>query len=296
MEDFYLTLPSNASMIEYPENKTSEYTVKLPCNINLSENFKVGISEIHYAHNFYNVSENNQSLIFYHENNVVFQLILNIGIYPSIEQIVKSFNHLVNECSFISIEKPLFSFDYSNERVKVNIKQLWIDNLNEYEKLSDINIFTFGKLQCTKNFEFLKNHKSNRLAITKISLENRLSVQLGFPLGSNVLKYQISPLPTHIEFGLPNQFFIYCDVIDYQLVGNTYAKIIKIVTVDKNISFGFTSTKSFHPIQYVPLAQKTFDQITIHIKDTEGKFIPFLYGTFIITLHFTKLLSNQNAK
>ena len=296
MEDFYLTLPSNASMIEYPENKTSEYTVKLPCNINLSENFKVGISEIHYAHNFYNVSENNQSLIFYHENNVVFQLILNIGIYPSIEQIVKSFNHLVNECSFISIEKPLFSFDYSNERVKVNIKQLWIDNLNEYEKLSDINIFTFGKLQCTKNFEFLKNHKSNRLAITKISLENRLSVQLGFPLGSNVLKYQISPLPTHIEFGLSNQFFIYCDVIDYQLVGNTYAKIIKIVTVDKNISFGFTSTKSFHPIQYVPLAQKTFDQITIHIKDTEGKFIPFLYGTFIITLHFTKLLSNQNAK
>ena len=50
MRNFFITLPSNASMDFYKENKTSQFTVKLPNKLHI-QNFKVGLSEIHIPNN-----------------------------------------------------------------------------------------------------------------------------------------------------------------------------------------------------------------------------------------------------
>jgi hypothetical protein len=45
---FYLTLPSNASLDVFPDNKTGSYRVKLPHPIDLNGNWEVGLYSISY--------------------------------------------------------------------------------------------------------------------------------------------------------------------------------------------------------------------------------------------------------
>lgn len=55
--EFYLTLPSNSSMLYYPENKTGSYVTKLPKTIDLSGEWEVGLADIKYPHTWYNIRE-----------------------------------------------------------------------------------------------------------------------------------------------------------------------------------------------------------------------------------------------
>lgn len=54
MNDFYVTLVSTTS----EENKLSDFTVQLPKPIDKIENYKVGLSSIHYYSNWVNVPKN----------------------------------------------------------------------------------------------------------------------------------------------------------------------------------------------------------------------------------------------
>ena len=47
---FYLALPSNASLDVFPDNKTTEYRVKLPQPFELDGNWEVGLYSISYPH------------------------------------------------------------------------------------------------------------------------------------------------------------------------------------------------------------------------------------------------------
>ena len=55
--DFYLTLPSNASMKMYPDNTLAHYITDLPQRIDLTGEWECGLAEIQYPHTWYNVTE-----------------------------------------------------------------------------------------------------------------------------------------------------------------------------------------------------------------------------------------------
>ena len=53
--DFYLTLPSNASIKTYPDNTLAHYITDLPQRIDLSGEWECGLAEIQYPHTWYNI-------------------------------------------------------------------------------------------------------------------------------------------------------------------------------------------------------------------------------------------------
>ena len=53
--EFYLVLPSNASMVTHPNNTLAQYITNLPSRISLSGAWEWGLTEIHYPHDWYNV-------------------------------------------------------------------------------------------------------------------------------------------------------------------------------------------------------------------------------------------------
>ena len=53
--DFYLTLPSNASMKMYPDNTLTHYITDLPRLIDLTGEWECGLAEIQYLHTWYNI-------------------------------------------------------------------------------------------------------------------------------------------------------------------------------------------------------------------------------------------------
>lgn len=57
MNGFYLTLPSNSSMREFPDNKLCTYVTRLAKNVDLDGRWEVGLVEIQYPNTWHNVKE-----------------------------------------------------------------------------------------------------------------------------------------------------------------------------------------------------------------------------------------------
>ncbi len=56
---FYVTLPCNASLSVYPENRISSYTTRLAKTINLKGEWQVGLAEIEYPRSWYSFNVDN---------------------------------------------------------------------------------------------------------------------------------------------------------------------------------------------------------------------------------------------
>ena len=63
--DFYVTLPSNASMKTHPDNTLTRYVTDLPQRIDLTSEWECGLAEIQYPHTWYNVTNNDVWLFLY---------------------------------------------------------------------------------------------------------------------------------------------------------------------------------------------------------------------------------------
>ena len=55
--DFYMKLPSNASMKLRPDNTLAHYITDLPKRIDLTGEWECGLAEIQYPHTWYNVTQ-----------------------------------------------------------------------------------------------------------------------------------------------------------------------------------------------------------------------------------------------
>lgn len=78
--------------------------------------------------------------------------------------------------------------------------------------------------------------------------------------------------------------YVYCDVLEHVLVGDTKSPLLRIVQVDGKGN-DTVHARYEKPI-YVPLQKKHFESIEIDIRTDTGKPIPFEYGKVIVTLHF----------
>ena len=98
-------------------------------------------------------------------------------------------------------------------------------------------------------------------------------------------QYSVAPYPPDMNAGM-YALMVHCDLVAPQLVGNTYANLLRMVPVVGR--FNETITNIYDDEQYVPVIQKTFDSIENNINDDTGKFVNFLYGRTFVTLHFRK--------
>ena len=76
----------------------------------------------------------------------------------------------------------------------------------------------------------------------------------------------IAKLPMNLT-GNVNLVYIYCDLVEQVLVGDTKAPLLRIVSrsTDMTSSLDYIEHVTFNPVQYVPLQKKCFDTITINL-------------------------------
>ncbi len=96
---FYLTLPSNASLDVFPNNKTTKYHVKLPQAVDLEGDWEVGVYSISYPHTWYTLQNLNQDTHFYFDDgsgyfDVAF---IDYGYYESMQEFIKYVNKALKE-------------------------------------------------------------------------------------------------------------------------------------------------------------------------------------------------------
>jgi hypothetical protein len=89
----------------------------------------------------------------------------------------------------------------------------------------------------------------------------------------------------------PSHIYVYCDLVEPQIVGDTMAPIIRMVNTDySKAKFGENITKSFVSLQYVPLMKLNFSTVEMDLRDSAGQLIPFCSGHSSVTLHFRRSL------
>jgi hypothetical protein len=102
----------------------------------------------------------------------------------------------------------------------------------------------------------------------------------------NVPKFDEKPYKTSDQ---PSHIYVYCNLVEPQIIGDTLAPIIRMVNTDfQQYSFGENVTKSFASLQYVPLMKLSFSTVKIDLRDNTGNLIPFCSGHSAVTLHFRR--------
>ena len=240
---FYLTLPSNASLDVFPDNKTTGYRIKLPETIDLEGEWEVGLYSMSYPHTWYTLQDR-ENHVYYSSDGTYFTSTRNnveYGHYGKMEEFIKAFNKALKTEAYVKDNISL-SFNAKTGKVTVTVKN------------------------------------KRQLAIS-----GRQSIILGFGGKSTVIK-TTTESPYAAEVSAVTNLYVYCDIVEAQIVGDTSAQLVKSIPVEGK--FGDNIYKTFTNIQYMPVQKKTFEDVEVLLRGDTGDAVPFERGKVVITLHF----------
>lgn len=270
-----MTLLSNSSMNAYPDNKTSSFTVQLPRYMYLSSGWEVSLAEIQYPYTFTNV-EHDQTEIQIETMEITqefydwYSTRKNDYEIPPFESI---WTTLRITPGFYSDVKDII--DSVNDAVSAHTQQ-------EYYFVYDEKAHS---VRCVNDVVNLGCRWVN-----ECKLSPRLALQLGFR-PNEIINAGYAPHAANGGVIIPDKMLIYCDILEPQIIGDTWGKVLRIVSTNAGINkpyFGQSCSTNCNPPQYIPVQVQNFDTIHIDIKDIENRLLPFNYGTLTLKLHFRK--------
>ena len=158
-----------------------------------------------------------------------------------------------------------------NEDFKLMKVTPFIDFLNSTKRIylfvPDKVVFTFLD-NVNETFGFTKTKYVGQPKANKVTYKS-----------SETLKHNLSEI---------SNFYIYSDIVEYQIVGNEQSPLLRIVpTGEVNKSLNFTS-KIFDSPHYVSVSRNNLDTIEIDIRNHLGDPIYFTSGEVVIKLNFKR--------
>lgn len=265
--DFYVTLPSNASMDYYPDNGPSRFTTRMPHEWRLTGEWVVGISEIIFPHTMQHVPEN--------------------GARNFVELHTFTGNKLESA-------KPRYS------EIRTSIKSGVYQDLQTL--LDEINTAS-----AVKGHLWFERDNGGHVNVTKacdcadtdhrFGLARVLCKILGFRYNEREEPFMLgsdgsrrSDHPAALSNGLPSVMFVYTDLCEAHVTGDVQTPLLRVVPVDvSKYEYGCTRLRTFPTIKYIPLLKSAFDTIEILIRDEFGEPLLFDHGTLTVTLHFKRV-------
>jgi len=251
MSRFYLTLPSNSSVDYYPENTVAQYTTKLNSVIELDGEWEVGLTEISIPSNVHNVIEGHCYYNLYLAGEFIRRINVTPGHYRRMRELLEELHHSQRAQVPLQSHEPLlakFSFDVSNKKVRMTCEE---------------SVNRVVHVEFNANLARLLGYNSN----VRYSLRH-----------PKVSKY--APNLT----GNIHSVYVYCDLGEHVLVGDTKAPLLRIV--DRTSHARNVVHRTFNPPLYIPLQKKCFDTVEINLMTDTGISVPFLSGKSFVVLEF----------
>ena len=280
--EFYIILPSNSG--HSSNDKTGNFSVYLPKNIQLDGEWEVALTEIIFPYTWVNLPDrvetdgaHTTTVFVQFRNGNVLYFDVSKGQYDTVSQLLKTLNQTLNHNIGSFKKHSLFQENKSTDLAR---------KISE-DKLSNILKFKIDEVSKQVYVAFQTS------AIKTVALSKHLSYMLGFESGyisaKNVHektwyeeKAKYAP-DLHV---VGDALYVYCNLVQPQLVGDTCAPLLRIVHV--NGTYGNTIEKTFFNRNYLPLIVKNFTRIHIDIKSSDNRYIEFDSGKTIVTLHFRR--------
>lgn len=250
---FYVTLPSNASMVLYPANNPGHYFVKLPQTLDLNAQYDVGLVEIQFPNSYFNVLEGDAWLEFTPDNppgliTRTTKLSLPAGLYKSASDFIDDINYLVG-----NLERELKS-DNSIFRV----------HFDPRSKRAIVKLYAQA---------------------VQVQISERLANILGLTETLATTNTPVLHGDTLVELDSPmNNIYVYCDLVSSRVVGDVMVPLLRTVPIlDRSTASVFRIYDKPH---YISLSRFSFDTVEILLTTEFGQTLPFKSGTSVLTLHF----------
>ena len=151
----------------------------------------------------------------------------------------------------------------------INAALLATGDVNDNIKLTYSAVTGKVTVQIKNNFQFY--------------VAKPLSVTLGFGGKEPIIK-KTTESPYAADLTVVSTIYVYCDIVDPQIVGDTSAQLLKSIPAQGK--FGDVIAKTFTNIQYVPIRTKSFEVVEVLLRIDTGDPVPFERGKVVITLHF----------
>ena len=276
--DFYITLCSNVSLVDH-ENTAANFVTQLPSPIVLDAGWKVGLSEIHFTNSWCNLRSDCRievrSVQPGVDENEVFNSFITLpaGRYDDIEELIDEISSKMKESATNHVEKlPVLNINSFTRRITMEygytvegnlLLVKFDDDLAQLLGVSDGYLSSFA-------------HQIVTLSDEKISINPSTSAG----------EIYISKRSYDLTGGIQS-LFVYSDVVDYSIVGNTRAQLLRMAHIPSS-TFGSNCVDRYENPHYFPLSTKEINSIEIHIKDDSNQTVGFEFGKVKLVLHFVR--------
>ncbi len=304
--EFFILLPSDDKQAKklFPDNKTESYKVQLPYDLNLDGSWQVSLSQLIFPHTWYNFREDSHLTLLigkdekgrphekthslfkdqFHETTVLDECKVTLpkGSYSSVEQLGDKLESLIfkkmRRIDSLAKRNPrpgtYLELRYDPIQHKVNLRDirntvlLFSDDAGGHFEALGLKASEYTPAIPSDHADF-DHWKSNfkDLKYYKINGIGRISEKAVF-LNKNPV------------------IFVYCDVIEPQIVGESQVKLLR--TVSANGDFSETSCSDFFKYKYLPVRSGYIRTIEVELRDNKGQLINFQSGDVLVELHFRK--------
>jgi len=266
--DFYITLPSNT----HPDSKTGDYCIRLPTTLNLDGRWEVALTEIMFPHAWNNVNSTSAPNDPYLNKQNDFMVLLKShtflmitvrpGYYANPYELLEALEHAYQHAMTQHWKNEKDTFTDDDKIAMYSSVRFWYDSLQKRVTVS-IDFDHVQQLVFSRHLQYM------------LGLEDPL-----VEIQKTTAKY-----PIDIRGGL-DALYIYSDILVPQIVGNTYAPLLRICHITGKHSE--IVHKVFNAPNYIPVIAHELSKIDISIRTDIGNVVPFLYGKVICKLHFKK--------
>jgi hypothetical protein len=261
-DSFYITVLSNAtgSKKTYPRNTHAKFTTPLIKSIDLYDNYEVGLKEFQCPISFFMV-----------DNEADYYLSADTGIILD--------GSVLTPTNLASI--PRGNYD--------DIPQL-LKYLNAIPSISGKFKLTYDAETRHVSAKIDKPKEKNEKMVVNLSpkLRNLLGFEQNTPIVSGV-----APNPANLYINVPQQLFIFCDIVEPQLLSDGAFPLLRNIGIEDITKFGNLFVANFDNPDYVPVLKTHFSNIEINIKTDLGSPAPFQFGPSLVKVHFRKKRSLQ---
>ena len=321
--DFYLTLLSNTSISDYPNNGPSGFKVALPNVHELhGDEWQVGLASLIYPRTWVNMPDPTKEQLKEFRHQGVFYarlfsqrrparyndrtkysderwvpLYVPVGYYETVGDLMKGVRQALRDefGQSLADQEFKFTFDEDAKRVTIAIPTFSVLALNPWMvDLLESNTFNQTILHYrhfpswTKYYEQFSmlglDEYTTTLPWTAEELEEEIKI---LPFLTFTVKARtdkvISWCPSHLSF---QTIYIYSDVVASQVVGDVRANLLRVIAPKG--SHGDVISENFEHLFYNDVRIKSFNTIEILLRGDTGRAIPFLGGVGEVTLHFRK--------
>lgn len=328
-DSLYLTLPSNSNPDIFPNNKPQSFKVNFPTPIILEGKWKVGLTEIQYPNNWFNLNENTSFSIFFRK-----PLIFPEGQHVVIDRNEKNWvDKLLDNCKVASSAYYLDETEPSDDNEQIETKEdtlpkakieTKLDELEETLRFKEYVVHipagNYSSLQalCDKIEEKIKNSLEARYLPADIdstrpirftindfgnvcieSKRSKVYIQVN---GGNKLweylgwndianyNYIVPPVvaPKRGDLLVHHPaIFVYCDIVQHQVVGNMLAPLLRVVPIEGNP--GEYIWRQIMKPMYLDVNKGYISTIEVELRDDSGNLIPFQVGKVLLVLELKRV-------